>query len=303
MHIGYIGLGKMGHNMVLRLLDKRHTVTVYDVDPDAVRAATRKAARSSGSLPDLVNDLAAPRTIWIMVPHQFVDEVIDELKPRLSRGDTVIDGGNSPYQESARRARAWQRAGINYLDVGVSGGPRGAREGACLMVGGNQAVYKRYEKLFADLAVPDGYGYMGKSGAGHFVKMVHNGIEYGMMQSIAEGFDVMRGKQAVLDLNLPRIAGVYARGSVIESRLMDWLRGGFKKFGPQLKGVSGTAVGTGEGKWTVEAAHDLGVSVSAIKAALQARTRSQKKPNFAGKVIMALRNQFGGHDPHLRQPK
>lgn len=301
MKLGYIGLGKMGANMVLRLIDKNHRAVVFDVSQNVVkRLSKKKGITGASSITELISQLRGPRLVWIMVPHRFVDDVLAELIPNLKRGDTVIDGGNSPYKDSKRRSKQLAKKGIKFLDVGVSGGPKGARDGACMMVGGQKSDFNRLEKLFRDLCIKDGYGYMGKAGAGHFVKMVHNGIEYGMMQAIAEGFDVMN-KTKEFDLNLKDISRVYEHGSVIESNLMTWMRQGFEKFGIVLKRVSGSAVGTGEGKWTVEAADRLKVPVHVIKQAFLARKRSEKKPSFQGKLIMAMRNQFGGHDPNPKK--
>jgi 6-phosphogluconate dehydrogenase len=229
-----------------------------------------------------------------MVPHQAVDAVLDEIVPFLAQGDTIIDGGNSPYKESIRRSRELQARGIDFLDAGVSGGPAGARTGACIMVGGRREVYQRFEKLFQDLSADRGYGYMGTSGAGHFVKMVHNGIEYGMMQALAEGFSIM--KRSAFDLDLTRIADLYNHKSVIESRLVGWLKNAYEQYGRDLDGISGSAAQSGEGRWTVDAANELGVPTPVIKGALDFRLESQNRPSYAGKVISVLRNQFGGHE-------
>lgn len=295
MDLGYIGLGKMGKNMVTRLLVKKHRVSVFDVNQSAVRVLTRKGAQGGESIKEMLDNLPKKnRVIWIMVPYKFVDSVLDELTPLLKRGDLVIDGGNSPYQDSIRRAKKLKTRGIGFLDVGVSGGPKGALNGACLMIGGEKKDYDRLSKFWKDLAVKDGYGYMGGSGAGHFVKMVHNGIEYGMMQAMAEGFDIMKHSRG-FDIDLESVAKVYNHSSVIESRLMGWLHSAFKKHGTDLKPVTGRAIGTGEGKWTVNAAHCLGRIDKVIHESIKARYRSAKKPSFQGKIIMAIRNQFGGH--------
>jgi 6-phosphogluconate dehydrogenase len=295
MHIGYIGLGKMGSNMVQRLLDTKHKVTVFDVNEKAVKSLVRKGARGVATIEELVDDLRGPKTVWVMVPQQFVDGVLAQLRPFLKKGDTIIEGGNSPYKFSIDRAKRFKKLGIFYLDVGVSGGPDGARNGACMMVGGNEGRYKKFKTLWRDLCVKDGYGYMGPSGSGHFVKMIHNGIEYGMMQSIAEGFDLMRSSKD-FDLDLKSVTKVYAHGSVISSSLIDWLGVGFKKFGTDLVEVSGAAKGLGEGKWTSEFAHQLGVPDKVIHDAVRARGRSRKKPSYQGKVVMVLRHMFGRHD-------
>ncbi len=293
MHILYIGLGKMGHNMVERLLEKGHTVCAYDPSAGARERTKKSGADISHSIPALIEGARGPRTVWLMVPHQAVGPVLEELTPLLSKHDTIIEGGNSPFTETKRRARELTAAGIRFLDAGVSGGPDGARNGACIMVGGDETVYTEYETLFSDLSVEGGCLYVGAAGAGHFVKMVHNGIEYGMMQALAEGFDVMRTSEYTLPLM--DIAELYNHGSVIESRLVGWLKSGYEAYGEDLAGITGSASASGEGKWTVEAAKALGVPVPVIEDSLKARERSQKKPSYQGQVVSVMRNQFGGH--------
>lgn len=291
--VGIVGLGKMGGNIARRLIEKQWSVVGFNKTPGITKNLESVGLRGAYSFKELVEVLQKLRTIWLMVPHEAVDEVLRELTPLLSPGDTVIDGGNSPYKESIRHAKELAKIKIDFLDVGVSGGPAGARSGACLMVGGKKELYQKHEQLFKDLAVPGGLGYMGKSGAGHFVKMVHNGIEYGMMQAIAEGFTVL--KKAKYKLNLDQIAEVYNRGSVIESRLVGWLKNAFQLHGNELKEVSGSVSHTGEGAWTVKTAKELKVKTKIIKEALKFRIQSAKNPNFTGKVLSALREQFGGH--------
>jgi 6-phosphogluconate dehydrogenase len=293
MKIGYIGLGKMGFNMVERLLEKKHEVVAFDMNAEVVSAIAGKGARAAGSLSDVAALLPLPRLIWFMVPHQAVDPVLDVLLPLLKKGDTLIDGGNSPYKESIRRFHRLAANGIDFLDTGVSGGPAGARNGACIMVGGKRDVYARHEALFRDLATDGGYVYAGQAGAGHFVKMVHNGIEYGMMQALAEGFAIMQ--VSGFDLDLAGIADLYNHRSVIESRLVGWLKKAYESYGNDLSGISGTAAQSGEGLWTVEAARELGVPAPIIQGALDFRLQSQNDPSYTGRVISALRNQFGGH--------
>jgi len=293
MKLGYIGLGKMGHNMVERLVKKGHEVFAFDIDEDARRAAEKSGAKIAVTLSELVGKLDTPKNIWIMVPHQTVDDVLSELVPFLVDGDTVIDGGNSPYKESMRRAGGFESTGINFVDVGVSGGPAGAREGACVMVGGDKEDFEALEPLFRDLAAPGAYGYMGTHGAGHFVKMVHNGIEYGMMQANAEGFAMM--EKSGFGLNLEKIAGLYSHRSVVESRLVEWLKEGFEEFGQEMEGISGSVGASGEGEWTVEAARDLGVPAKVIEDAFAFRVASQDNPSYTGKLLQAMRNRFGGH--------
>lgn len=293
MHIHYIGLGKMGLNMVERLLETGHTVSAFDPNKDARHAAKRLGAHTADDIQSCLKAVSSPRTVWLMVPHGAVGDVLDEVLPHLEKGDTIIEGGNSPYTNTMERAKAITAEGINFLDAGVSGGPGGARKGACIMVGGNERVFAQYEPLFKDLAVEGGCLYAGKSGAGHFVKMVHNGIEYGMMQALAEGFDIMRSS----DFNLPLsdVAELYNHGSVIESRLVGWLKDGFEEYGEDLAGITGSASASGEGKWTVETAKKLGVPAPVIEDSLRVREESQKKPSYQGQLISVMRNQFGGH--------
>jgi len=292
--LGYIGLGKMGLNMVERLLEKGYSVTVYDKNVKSVQRIARQGARPASTLQQLVSTLEVPRLIWIMVSYQAVDSVIQELLPSLMPGDTIIDGGNSPYKESMRRAEDLETRGIHFLDAGVSGGPSGARTGACIMVGGERKVFESHKNLFRDLSVRKGFGHMGKSGAGHFVKMVHNGIEYGMMQAIAEGFSVLKASPFHLDLT--EISDLYNRKSVIESRLVGWLQQAFEKYGEDLHDISGSVSHTGEGAWTVEVAKESGIPVPIIEGALNFRIQSGTTPGYTGKILSALRNQFGGHE-------
>ena len=294
MKLGYMGLGKMGFNMVERILEKGHHVVAFNRSPEPLERISRIGAEPAESLASMVQTLETPRLIWLMLSHQAVDAVLSELTNHLEKGDTVIDGGNSPYRESMRRAIELEAKGINFLDAGVSGGPGGARNGACIMVGGKKEVFEKHEQLFRDLTVENGYGYMGRAGAGHFVKMVHNGIEYGMMQALAEGFAVM--KASPFDLNLAAVAELFNQKSVIESRLVGWLQKAYETAGEELKEISGSVAHSGEGKWTVEAARELGIPVPLIEGALDFRVASQEAPSYTGKVVSALRNQFGGHE-------
>ncbi len=294
MKLGYIGLGKMGFNMVERLLEKNYQVVVFDTNSEAVSAIVAKGAEQVGSLEEMAGRLEAPRLFWIMVPYTAVDPVIQELMPFLAAGDTVIDGGNTPYKHSMRRAGELRGRGIDFLDAGISGGPVGARRGSCIMAGGREDAFRACEALFRDLAVENGYVYTGPAGSGHFVKMVHNGIEYGMMQALAEGFTVL--KTSPFGLDMAAIANLYQHGSVIESRLVDWLRQGYEQFGPVLKEVSGSVTQSGEAMWTIEAARELGVSVPVIQASLDFRLASVKNPSYTAKVVSVLRHQFGGHE-------
>ena len=291
--IGYIGLGKMGFNMVERLLEKGYDVIAYNRSPEPVKEIEKKGAKGAYTLEDLVSALPAPRVIWIMVSHNAVDAVLSELVPLLSEGDTIIDGGNCFYEDTIRRGKELEKSRINFMDAGVSGGPNGARNGAAIMAGGKKEVHEKFQNLFVDLSAPQAAHYMGDVGSGHFVKMVHNGIEYGMMQSIAEGFAVL--KNAPFHLDLEHVSRVYQNKSVIDSRLISWLVNAYKEFGPDLAGVSGTVAHSGEGQWTVETAKKLGVSTKVIEDSLQFRIDSTNNPSYTGQVLTALRNQFGGH--------
>lgn len=283
--IGYIGLGKMGGSMVARLERMGWRVETYDVNGNG----------TAKTITQLIGSLEKPRIVWLMIPAgNPVDSALKELTPLLARGDMVIDGGNSFYDDSERRAKQLARKGISFLDIGVSGGPASVRAGKpALMIGGEKRVWEKLKPLFFDLARRESVGYMGKSGAGHFVKMVHNGIEYGMMQAIAEGFALMRKSPFALDLR--EVARVYSNGSVIESRLTSWLENGLKTYGQDLKEVEGSVAHTGEGEWTVETARKIGVQTPVIRASLDFRVRSSTKPSYTGKILTMLRNQFGGH--------
>ncbi|MFN3480599.1 MAG: phosphogluconate dehydrogenase (NAD(+)-dependent, decarboxylating) [Thermodesulfovibrionales bacterium] len=294
MKLGYVGLGKMGFNMVQRLLEKGHEVVAFNRGEEPLKNIARYGAETVNSLKSLVKLLTPPRLIWLMIPYQAVDTVLNDLIPWLEKGDTIIDGGNSPYKESMRRAMELGEMGIGFLDVGVSGGPGGARNGACIMVGGKREVFKRFEDLFKDLSVEGGYGYMGKSGAGHFVKMVHNGIEYGMMQAIAEGFTLLRASPFGLDLT--NVSNIFNHGSVIESRLVGWLKKAFEEYGEDLNQISGSVSYSGEGLWTIETAKELGIPVPIIEESLRIRIESQENPSYTGQILSAMRHQFGGHE-------
>ena len=315
MHIGYIGLGKMGLAQVKRLVEKGYGVVAYNRREEPRAEAKKAGAEVTKTVTDVAHMLKTPRVVWLMVPSATVDDVLRDLVPHLSKGDTVIDGGNSFYKHSIRRAKELAKKGINFLDSGTSGGPSGARNGACLMIGGEKEVFERYEQLFRDLSgIRRGstsasdeveveprrgsYAYMGKAGAGHFVKMVHNGIEYGMMQAIGEGFEVM--KRSPFKLPLLNIAKLYNKGSVIESRLVGWLAKAYQEHGEDLKDISGEVGQLGEGKWTVDTAKELGVPVKVIKDSLDFRLTSKSNPSYTGQVVSALRNQFGGHEVKKR---
>lgn len=293
--IGIIGLGKMGGNIARRLMERGWKVHGYDHDKKATQILEQEGLIGADSVKELAKNLVNPRLLWVMVPAgKPIEEVTNQLSKILSKGDIVIDGGNSFYKNSMKRYKKFHKKGVHFLDVGVSGGPKGARHGSSLMIGGDKKIFVDLEGLFQDLSAPGGYGYLGKSGAGHFVKMVHNGIEYGMMQAIAEGFGIM--KKSPFNLNLKKVAEIYNHGSVIESRLVGWLESAYEEFGEDLKKISGSVKHTGEGEWTVKTARKLKIPTPIIKKSLEFRVRSEKFPSYVGKILSALRNQFGGHD-------
>lgn len=294
MTIGYIGLGKMGKNMVLHLLEQGEQVVAYNRSPEPVAEVVAAGATGATSLTDLTSQLTSPRIIWLMLPAgQVTDDHIDQLIPLLSPGDLIVDGANSNYNDTLRRGKVLQDKGIRFMDVAVSGGPGGARSGACLFVGGEEADYTQLLPLIQKIAAPDAYQYCGSIGAGHFAKMVHNGIEYGMMQAIAEGAAVL--EKSPFHFDLAKIFTLYNNRSVIESRLVGWAQAAFAQ-NPTLDGVSSTIAHSGEGEWTIDAAKAFGVPVPIIEESLNVRKRSSSEPeNFSNKVVTALRGQFGGH--------
>lgn len=303
MRIGMVGLGKMGGNMTQRLIAGGHDVIGYDVVEDNVLRAAEAGATSASSLHDMVKKLTPPRVIWIMVPSgKTVDDAIHELAPVMAAGDILIDGGNSRYTESIRRAEELTGTGIHYMDIGVSGGIWGLKEGYCLMAGGDKSDFDHVEPILKTLAPTNGYAYVGGHGAGHFVKMVHNGIEYGMLEAYGEGFELM--KASPFDLHLEQISNLWLHGSVVRSWLLELAAREFAE-DPDLSDVKGYVEDSGEGRWTVEEAIDLAVPVPAISAALFARFRSREVESFSAKVIAALRHQFGGHrvEKEIGQPQ
>lgn len=294
--IGLIGLGKMGKNMTERLLERNWQLVVYDQDEGARKETAKRGAIEAASFKDLVEKLSPPRVLWVMVPHKAVEDVLFSqggLFTLLKKRDVVVDGGNSYFKKSIENSKKLSQKEIEFVDVGVSGGPRGAREGACLMIGGKKELFEKLKPLFKDLATENGFQFFEGAGAGHFVKMVHNGIEYGIMQAIAEGFNLMKGSPYKLDLE--KVADIYNHGSVIESRLVGWLKKAFKERGQALKGVSGKVSHTGEGEWTIKTAKKLKVPVKIIEESFKFRVQSQKNPSYTGKILSALREQFGGH--------
>ncbi len=296
MELGMIGLGRMGGNMTERLIKGGHRIVAFDQSADAVKAAAARGATGAASLQDLVSSLAPPRAVWVMVPSgEPTEQTIQTLAGLLSRGDTVIDGGNSYYKDGMRRAAELSERGLAFLDVGTSGGIWGLKEGYSLMVGGDEAAFKRLEPVFKTLAPgPDrGYGRVGPAGAGHFVKMVHNGIEYGLMQAYAEGFELLDTKKE-FGLDLHQVSEIWRHGSVVRSWLLD-LTAAALEDDPKLSGLRSYVEDTGEGRWTVKEGVDLAVPTPVIAAALQMRFRSRQEQPFGGRLLAALRNQFGGH--------
>ena len=296
MEIGMVGLGKMGSNMARRLLRGGHDVTVYDPRPDVVKALVKPGATGTASLVKLVENLTRPRAVWMMVPSgQATEDTISNLSRLLAAEDVIIDGGNSRYTDSIRRAASLKEKGILFLDAGVSGGVWGLVEGYSLMIGGDEAAYRRLEPALKTLApsADTGFGLVGPSGAGHFVKMVHNGIEYGLMEAYAEGFELMQAKKE-MGLDLTQVAEIWRHGSVVRSWLLDLAAAALKE-DPGLTDIQPYVEDTGEGRWTVEEAIELAVPLPVITHAVQARFRSRQAKPFAARLLAALRQQFGGH--------
>ena len=327
MQIGIVGLGRMGANIGRRLMSKGHTVAAYDREPKAVAALT--GAQGASSLKDLVAKLAAPRTLWLMLPAgKITEDTVEELAGILAAGDTIIDGGNTFFKDDIRRAKHLKPKNINYIDCGTSGGVWGFERGYCLMIGGDKDIVQRLDPIFATLAPGPGtievtpgretrdprpgkgYLHAGPAGAGHFVKMVHNGIEYGLMQAYAEGFDVLKGRAGKelpederFELDAADIAEVWRRGSVISSWLLDLSAIALAKQ-PDLSEFEGKVADSGEGRWTVAAAMDQAVPVPVLTAALFTRFRSRSGNTFGEKLLSAMRNEFGGHiESHVRAEK
>jgi 6-phosphogluconate dehydrogenase len=333
MQLGMIGLGRMGSNMVRRLLRAGHECVVFDQAPAAVQALAKEKATGAASVADLVRGLAKPRAIWLMVPAAVVDDTIQGIEPHLEKGDMLIDGGNSYYVDDIRRAKALEARGIHYVDVGTSGGVWGLERGYCMMIGGRDEAVARLDPILAALApgigsiertpgrdkakkstAEQGYLHCGQSGAGHFVKMVHNGIEYGLMAAYAEGLDVLRagdvGKQTheidaettplrdpehyQFDIDLAEVAEVWRRGSVIASWLLD-LTATSLAADPELQKFAGRVSDSGEGRWTIKAGIDEGVPIPVLTAALYQRFSSRGNAEFQNKLLSAMRFQFGGH--------
>lgn len=300
MKLGYVGLGKMGLNMVARLLEKGHEVVAWNRSPEPREKAQKLGAETVERVEDVAKHLQPPRVVWFMLPAgEVTEEKLNGLLPHLEKGDLVIDGANSFYKDSMRRAKMLAEQGIRFMDVGVSGGPRGAREGACLMIGADKKDFGKMEPLLRDIAAPNAYQHLGPVGVGHFAKMVHNGIEYGMMEAIAEGAAVLEASE--FNHDLAKVFDLYNHRSVIESRLVGWAAQALKD-NPELEDIKDKIGHSGEGKWTVEAARELGIPVPVIEESFQVRLRSGREPkenpkvSFRNKMVSALRGQFGGHD-------
>ena len=293
MKIGFVGLGKMGGNMVERLLNGGHEVVAYDPSAEAVDEMAKKNATGSNSLAQLMGHLPDRKIVWLMVPAgKPVEENIAELTPLMKNGGIIIDGGNSNWRETQSRGQALAAKGIDYIDCGTSGGVWGLENGYCLMSGGKESACRELEPVFKTLAPPEGYLYCGPGGAGHFVKMVHNGIEYGMMQAYAEGFEIM--EKSPFDLDVLAISKVWQHGSVVRSWLLELAELAFQD-DPKLSDIKSYVQDSGEGRWTVQAAMDFDVPAPVITMSLLARFQSRQSDSFAMKVLAALRNQFGGH--------
>jgi 6-phosphogluconate dehydrogenase len=289
-----IGLGRMGGNMSERLLKGGHEVVAFDRSPDVTQKYVSQGATGAATLNDVVAKLKAPRVIWIMVPAgKPVDETIAQLLPGLSKGDVIIDGGNSNFHDSMRRAAELKPKGIHFVDSGTSGGIWGLANGYCLMIGASPEAFKLCEPIFKTLAPPDGYAHMGPPGSGHYVKMIHNGIEYGALQAYAEGYEILHASKD-FKLDLHKIAAVWNRGSVVRSWLNELAERAFAN-DAELSALRGYVEDSGEGRWTVQEAIDLDVPAPVITLSLLARLRSRQADSFSAKVIAALRNEFGGH--------
>ncbi|MEQ6390667.1 decarboxylating 6-phosphogluconate dehydrogenase [Bacillaceae bacterium S4-13-58] len=293
MKLAMIGLGKMGFNICRNLMDKGHDVVAFDLSKDLVNKVKEEGAKPAYTLEEVVNQLESPRIIWMMVPAGApTNSVSEELHELLEKGDILIDGGNSNYKETISRSKKFEEIGVSFLDVGTSGGMDGARYGICSMIGGDQEAFQIVEPIIKDISVENGYLYSGKSGSGHFLKMIHNGIEYGMMQAIGEGFDIL--EKSEFDYNYEQVARVWNHGSVIRSWLMELTEKAFTE-DEKLEELRGVVQSSGEGKWTVETALDLQAAAPVIAMSVMMRYRSLEEDTFSGKVVAALRNQFGGH--------
>lgn len=294
MKLGMIGLGRMGGNMTERLMKDGHDVVVFDRSPEAIARYVALGSRGADDASDVVAKLESPRVVWIMVPAgQPVDDTITALVPGMSRGDIIIDGGNSNFHDTMRRGVALREKGIELVDSGTSGGIWGLANGYCLMIGGSDEAFRICEPIFKSLAPPSGYAHMGPVGSGHYVKMIHNGVEYGMLQAYAEGYEILHASKD-FDLELGKIASVWNHGSVVRSWINELAQTAFEKDG-DLTALKGFVADSGEGRWTVQEAVDLDIPAPVITLSLLMRLRSRQDDSFSAKVIAALRNEFGGH--------
>ena len=294
MHLGFIGLGRMGSNMVRRLLRDGHSVVAYNRSPEKTQEIAGEGATASFTIAELVAALEKPRVAWIMVPAGDATEAqIKELLEHLEPGDTIVDGGNTNFHDDVRRHAELAEHGIRYVDAGVSGGIWGLQNGFCLMVGGNRDAVEPLEPIFRSLAPQDGYLHTGGPGSGHYVKMIHNGIEYGLMQAYAEGFEILHASDYELDLE--KISDLWNHGSVVRSWLLELAALAFKSNGQDLTPLKGWVADSGEGRWTVQEAIDHDVPAPVITLSLQTRFRSRQDDSYGAKVLAALRNEFGGH--------
>jgi 6-phosphogluconate dehydrogenase len=294
MQLAMIGLGRMGGNMVQRLLQGGHQVVVFDRSADAMKPHVAMGAEAAKDLADLCGQLSAPRVVWVMVPAgSAVESTIEQLLPGLSKGDVIIDGGNSNFKDSIRRGAWLKEKGLGFIDAGTSGGIWGLTVGYCLMIGASPEAFKLCEPIFRTLAPPDGYAHVGPPGAGHYVKMIHNGIEYGMLQAYAEGYEILHASKD-FKLDLHQISAVWNRGSVVRSWLNELAERAFAN-DTELTALKGYVEDSGEGRWTVQEAIDLDVPAPVITLSLLTRFRSRQADSFGAKVIAALRNEFGGH--------
>ena len=294
MKIGFVGLGRMGANMVRRLLARGHEIVAYAPHERSRKEVEKYGASGVSSLPEVVRHLAPPRVVWLMVPAgEATEETVTALMLHLDKGDILVDGGNSFYKDSMRRAELLKTKGISFLDVGTSGGIWGLEKGYCLMVGGAKEVFLTAEPLFQALAQENGYAHVGPQGSGHFVKMIHNGIEYAMLQAYGEGFEIMHAKKE-FDLDLQQISTLWNHGSVVRSWLLELAENAFRKE-PQLASIRGYVEDSGEGRWTVHEAIEKDIPAFGITLSLFERFRSRQQESFSAKVVAALRNEFGGH--------
>ncbi|HEY0152694.1 MAG TPA: decarboxylating 6-phosphogluconate dehydrogenase [Longimicrobium sp.] len=302
MRLGMVGLGKMGGNMVQRLIRGGHEVVVFDLNAEAVQKVADAGATPAGSLAELAGALQAPRVVWVMVPAgDPTEQTLRSLADLVQPGDVLIDGGNSNFHDTKRRAAELGARGIHLIDAGTSGGVWGLENGYCLMVGGPDEAVRICEPAFRTLAPENGYEHVGPSGAGHFTKMVHNGIEYGLMQAYAEGFEILKKSEFPLDLQ--RIAGLWQHGSVVRSWLLELLERAYAAEGQELERIRGWVADSGEGRWTVQAAIDLDVPAPVITLSLMARFASRQDESYGAQVLAALRNQFGGHAIKAAEPE